>query len=1222
MSLIFQLLDIRVCNLTRRKFNKSLIQLFGKTEQGESVYIEIDDYFSKFYTSATEDEIEKVIDEEIKILKKYKQKNNENSKRIQTKIDNLEYYKTIINITENEKFKEFYYFNLDKVSVSIIESNSNIALKTIANLLLDNDFKVYESNKDIVLQFIHDRNIKSCGWIEIKKKDLNDINDYQYSVTYKNKDDKEYEKDYTITGNIGYCKINKSCSFKCINPADKEYDLKIAPFIFCSYDIECISADEGFPQYNRKSDGIVSISCTFNKINELCYKKVCLMIYDNKTNKLDLKKYGEYNEIIECNDELDLIKKYFNLINKEDPDIITGWNNFIFDDRYIYERLIRLTKIIEFNDKIILTEKDKENVTKLDYEQKNKLKETIDINISRFNEQTEFVSKKMVSAQMGDNIMNYYDMKGRICFDMMKLIRRERNYISYKLDYVSSQMFRYVIKKYEINNNQTILTINDYEMHELHNDQYIMIIRNDGTADYECFDDKKFRIYKNGKDKLIIDEVLDLQEFQDKGKYYICNVKDDVKPREIFEKYKSDNDYDKEQLALYNIQDCELCNNMANKLFTIINYVGMANVCYVPLNWIFNRGQSQKVYSLVSKKCKEEGYIIRTVKKVYNENKDEDKDKVTYEGAIVVKPDPGIYPAIFCLDYSSLYPSSIIAMNISHETYINDLDTLHNIKNNYGDEYELIKVSYLPIDKDMVELKKKKQNKKYKGIKCIIKEFDEKTVRFQETNQNKECYFVRRKDGVKGLLPQILEGLLGNRRAVRKESEKYKESDPFKYKVLDGLQLAYKVTCNSVYGQLGCDEQIGPIALMDIAACTTATGRKMMLTAQHFARDLLPIIIEYALTDKKKMYDYLDDKLPYLIKKMPNKDDRIKIYENYRKQIRDIYLYRTKESKLRRLYNYKISIVYGDTDSIFVGLDLKYKNNINYGKDMDEDDKNKTKYYIQFNNDKTKTNVIYLDNKEHKKNELVDGLELRSVYMKTGMLASSIINGLLPPPENLEYEKVLSPLVIMSKKRYVGNLYEFDPKKYFQKNMGFVLKRRDNARIVKFIIGGLVDRLLNTPDLKLGEKLAYDFVKEQLNKMIEGKFDNKLFILSKSLKRDYKDRERIVHAVLADRIAKRDPGNAPAPNDRIDFIYRVLDYEPKLQGERVETPEYIKENNLKIDYNFYLTNQILKPCQQIMELFEPDIEQFFKHLCEVSALQKKGIRQITSKDINFNDLFE
>jgi len=186
--------------------------------------------------------------------------------------------------------------------------------------------------------------------------------------------------------------------------------------------------------------------------------------------------------------------------------------------------------------------------------------------------------------------------------------------------------------------------------------------------------------------------------------------------------------------------------------------------------------------------------------------------------------------------------------------------------------------------------------------------------------------------------------------------------------------------------------------------------------------------------------------------------------------------------------------------------------------------------------------------------------------------------------------------------------------------MGFVLKRRDNARIVKFIIGGLVDRLLNTPDLILGEKLAYEFVKEQLNKMINGYFDNKLFILSKSLKRDYKDRSRIVHAVLADRIAQRDPGNAPAPNDRIDFIYRVLQYEPKLQGERVETPEYIKEHNLKIDYNFYLTNQILKPCQQIMELFKPDINEFFNNLCKKSLLQKQGIKQLSFND--FKDLFE
>ena len=1263
MSLIFQLLDIRTYDISYNDYNKSLIQLFGKTLNNKSVYIEVDNYKSCFYTNALEEEITNLLTKEIiKLENKIKTiKDSKDRRKIINKKETLNNYLNILTITENLEYKEFYYFNLNKVKVSKIECNSIKALKYLSILLFDNNYKVYESNKDTILQFIHNRRIKSCGWVEIQNKNLYDLHNYYYVKEYK-KGEEIIKKDIIIKANEGYCKINKSCNYEDIHPAKSEYDLLMAPFILCAYDIEAVSEDNGFPQFNRETDKIVSIACTFNKINEPCYKKVCIMLYEQQ-NKLSLSKYGDNYKIITCLTELDLLKSYFNLIQQEDPDIITGWNNFVFDDHYIYERLIRLTNIRKWEnniktfiendsdddeeepggetsclkgDDVPLEQEQQEqdeitllddiyknkilsqvkkgdkkmttSISKLNYLELKELQEKININLSRFNEQTQFITKKMVSAQMGDNIMNYFDMKGRVCYDMMKLIRRERSYISYKLDYVSSQMFRYIIKSYKLDNNNTIITINNYEMHELHNDQYVMIIRNDGTADYECFDENKFRIKILNETDILINTKLNLEEFKSKGKYYICNVKDDVKPKEIFEKYKSQKDYELEQLALYNIQDCELCNNMANKLFTIINYVGMANVCYIPLNWIFNRGQSQKVFSLVSKKCQEEGYIIRTVKK-----EKEIEDNITYEGAIVVKPNPNIYPAIFCLDYSSLYPSSIIAMNISHETYINNKDLLLDIKNNYSDKYDIIKVDYIPYDEEMIKLKKKKENKKYKGIYKVVKIIDEKKVHFQEKNDLKECYFIRRKDGVKGLLPQILEGLLGNRRAVRKESEKYKESDPFKYKVLDGLQLAYKITCNSVYGQLGCNEQIGPIALLDIAACTTATGRKMMLTAQHFARDILPNIIEYGLTNKQKMYDYLENILPELIKKQPIKEERIKIYDNYRKQIRDIFLYKTKEGKLKRLYNYKFEIVYGDTDSIFVGMNLTYKNDINYENDLDEKYKQETKYYIEYHNDKTKSNIIYISG-NHKKDELVNDLELRVVYMKTGMIASKIISGLLPPPENLEYEKVLSPLIIMSKKRYVGNLYEFDPKKYFQKNMGFVLKRRDNARIVKYIIGGLVDRLLNTSNLLQGEELAYKFVKKELNNMLEGKFNIKLFILSKSLKRDYKDRTRIVHAVLADRIAERDPGNAPAPNDRIDYIYYALSYEPKLQGERVETPEYIISHNLKIDYNFYLTNQILKPCQQIMELFKPDIDKFFKNICYKSLLQKKGIHQLTLKD--------
>jgi DNA polymerase elongation subunit (family B) len=71
---------------------------------------------------------------------------------------------------------------------------------------------------------------------------------------------------------------------------------------------------------------------------------------------------------------------------------------------------------------------------------------------------------------------------------------------------------------------------------------------------------------------------------------------------------------------------------------------------------------------------------------------------------------------------------------------------------------------------------------------------------------------------------------------------------------------------------------------------------------------------------------------------------------------------------------------------------------------------------------------------------------------------------------------------------------------------------------------------------------------------------------------------------LADRITSRDPGNKPGSGDRIPFVYIHNTNKTALQGEKIETPTYIVENNLKIDYSFYITNQIMKPVQQVFAL--------------------------------------
>ena len=56
------------------------------------------------------------------------------------------------------------------------------------------------------------------------------------------------------------------------------------------------------------------------------------------------------------------------------------------------------------------------------------------------------------------------------------------------------------------------------------------------------------------------------------------------------------------------------------------------------------------------------------------------------------------------------------------------------------------------------------------------------------------------------------------------------------------------------------------------------------------------------------------------------------------------------------------------------------------------------------------------------------------------------------------------------------------------------------------------------------------------------------------------------------------------PGDRIPFIYIKNANKKALQGERIEHPKYIIENEIKIDYGFYITNQIMKPLQQLFAL--------------------------------------
>ena len=198
--------------------------------------------------------------------------------------------------------------------------------------------------------------------------------------------------------------------------------------------------------------------------------------------------------------------------------------------------------------------------------------------------------------------------------------------------------------------------------------------------------------------------------------------------------------------------------------------------------------------------------------------------------------------------------------------------------------------------------------------------------------------------------------------------------------------------------------------------------------------------------------------------------------------------------------------------------------------------------------------------------------------------------------------------------------------------MGIVLKRRDNAQIVKHVFGNVIEKIMIDKDVKL----TLDWLKETLQMIRNGEFSMRYFVITKALRGYYKNPKGIAHKVLADRMAERDPGNKPKSNDRIPYAYinkgktkEIIGYkkikdrrkigefkngkpkfknfmiddlsQPKykkiniLQGDKIEHIDYIKDKKLDLDYEFYITNQIMNPVKQVLDLeMDPkETEQLF-----------------------------
>ena len=376
--------------------------------------------------------------------------------------------------------------------------------------------------------------------------------------------------------------------------------------------------------------------------------------------------------------------------------------------------------------------------------------------------------KELSSSGLGDNILKYIGMDGRIVFDIQKEIQKGHQLDSYKLDNVSAHFMKGEITKREnmfrssVDDKKIVWNVlHTKQLGNLKDGDYITInlITKYGEIKYK--DNKKFRVYSVDRiqSKLVIEHYMKMKKYEkDLIKYEWCLAKDDVSPQDIFNLHKDGGPEGRAKIAKYCIMDCELCIYLLLQLDLIPNNIGMACVSHVPLSYIFLRGQGIKISSLVTKECSLQNTRIPTLKN-YNEIEGNDEG---FEGAIVLEPEPGIYldDPVSVLDYASLYPSSIIEKNLSHETFIctqSELDT-------NPEKYEWIQYNKSPEDNVNV-ISYDDYNYQKKG----------KTTHKVKAGTQTTCYF-KKADGDEndmdrplGIIPTILQTLLTQRKNTRKK---------------------------------------------------------------------------------------------------------------------------------------------------------------------------------------------------------------------------------------------------------------------------------------------------------------------------------------------------------------------------------------------------------------------------------------------------------------------
>ena len=342
-------------------------------------------------------------------------------------------------------------------------------------------------------------------------------------------------------------------------------------------------------------------------------------------------------EIESYKTEKEALLAWRKFIRREDPDIMIGYNIHGWDCSFMYKR----SQELHCSEEFLKLSRIKDEI----YKESNwKTK------INSIEENSLFIAS-------GQYDIKYFKMTGRMQIDLLNVFRREYQLSSYKLDYTSGYFISDDIEKIDIKDGKSTIYTNN--LTGLSRGDY-MVIEEIGHSTDQYMAGKKFKIINIENNLFEIDGEVRPDTSK---KLRWCLGKDDVTPQDIF-RLTNQGSAERAIVAKYCIKDTTLVLDLLRKVDRITGYVEMSKLCHVPMNFLVMRGQGIKATSYVAKKCREKNILMPVM--------DKSMDDEGYEGATVLEPKSGLYldNPVACVDYSSLYPSSIISENLSHDSKV------------------------------------------------------------------------------------------------------------------------------------------------------------------------------------------------------------------------------------------------------------------------------------------------------------------------------------------------------------------------------------------------------------------------------------------------------------------------------------------------------------------------------------------------------------------------